>query len=71
MLIKEGLTFRVRADLGCFKEGIIESVFVEIVRGGNRKNEVVGSVYRPPGGELNVFSQEIDHTLWEQALTTI
>ena len=63
LLIKEGLTFRVRTDLGFFKEGVIESVFVEIIRGGNRKNEVIGTIYRPPGGDLTEFSREIDQIL--------
>ena len=63
LLIKEGLIFRERADLGCFKEGIIESVFVEVIRGNNRKNEVIGTVYRPPGGDMTEFNKEVDQIL--------
>ena len=63
LLIKEGLIFRERADLGSFKEGIIESVFVEIIRGNNRRNEVIGTVYRPPGGDMTEFNREVDRIL--------
>ena len=37
-----GLTYKERPDLGIFEEGLFESVFVEIVRGGGRRNDVVG-----------------------------
>ena len=50
VLLRDGLTFRERPDLGTFTEGVFESVFVEIIRGGGRRNDVVGVVYRPPGG---------------------
>ena len=63
LLIKEGLIFRERTDLGCFREGVIESVFVEVIRGNNRKNEIIGTVYRPPGGDMTEFNEEIDQIL--------
>ena len=50
LLLRDGLTYRERTDLGTFEEGFFESVFVEIVRGGGRRNDVVGVIYRPPGG---------------------
>ena len=50
MLVRDGLTFREWPDLGTFTEGEFESLFVEVVRGGGRRNDVVGVVYRPPGG---------------------
>ena len=52
MLVRDGLTYRGRPDLGTFNEGVFESVFVEIVRGGGRRNDIVGVVYRPPRGGL-------------------
>ena len=39
LLIRDGLTYRERPDLGTFDEGVFESVFVEIIRGGGRRNE--------------------------------
>ena len=35
LLVRDGLTYRERSDLGIFIEGEIESLFVEIVRGGD------------------------------------
>ena len=32
---KGGLTYKERPDLGVFEEGLFESVFVEIIRGGD------------------------------------
>ena len=49
LLLKDGLTYRERPDLGTFTEGVFECIFVEIIRGGGRRNDVVGVVYRPPG----------------------
>ena len=63
MLIRDGLTYRVRPDLGTFTEGEFESVFVEIVRGGGRRNDVVGAVYRPPRGDLRGFNDEMARVL--------
>ena len=34
LLVRDGLTYRERPDLGTFTEGEFESFFVEIVRGG-------------------------------------
>ena len=50
LLVRDGLTYRERPDLGTFEEGVFESVFIEIIRGGGRRNDVVGVIYRPPGG---------------------
>ena len=66
LMIKDGLTYRERPDLGTFNEGVFESVFVEIVRGGGRRNDVVGVIYRPPGGsvgEVGLFNTELAKVL--------
>ena len=34
LLVRDGLTYRERPDLGTFTEGVFESVFIEIIRGG-------------------------------------
>ena len=59
LFIKDGLTYRERPDLGTFNEGVFESLFIEVVRGGGRRNDIVGVVYRPPRGELGVFNDEM------------
>ena len=50
LFIRDGLTYRERPDLGTFTEGVFESLFIEVVRGGGRRNDIIGVVYRPPGG---------------------
>ena len=59
LLVKDGLTYRERPDLGVFEEGVFESVFVEIIRGGGRRNDIIGVVYRPPGAGLKGFNTEM------------
>ena len=44
LLLRDGLAYREWLDLGNLDEGVFESVFVEIVRGGGRRNDVVGVV---------------------------
>ena len=63
LLVRDGLTFRERPDLGTFTEGVFESVFVEVIRGGGRRNDIVGVVYRPPGGDVGVFNTEMARVL--------
>ena len=63
VLVKDGLTYRERPDLGTFIEGQFESVFIEVIRGGGCKNEVVGVVYRPPGGSTQGFRDELSRVL--------
>ena len=63
LLLRDGLTYRERPDLGTFNEGVFESVFVEIVRGGGRRNDIVGSIYRPPGGDMGEFNVELARVL--------
>ena len=62
VLIKADQTYRERPDLGTFKEGLFESVFIELVREG-RKNDIIGVVYRPPGGNLVEFNKEMASVL--------
>ena len=59
-LIREGLTYRERGDLGQFIEGEFESIFVEIVRGENKRNEIIGVIYRPPGGDITRFNEHMN-----------
>ena len=63
LLVRDGLTYRERPDLGTFTEGEFESLFIEIVRGGTSRNDIVGVVYRPPGGGVQGFSDEMARIL--------
>ena len=59
LLVREGLTYKERPDLGVFEEGLFESTFVEIIRGGGRRNDVVGAVYRPPGVDMGALMKKL------------
>ena len=52
------MSFIPREDLSVFN-GLVEMVFIEIYCGdlADGKNVIVGEVYRPPGQDLNGFSQ--------------
>ena len=63
MLLRDRLTYRERPDLGTFDEGVFESIFVEIIRSGGRRNDIVGVIYRPPGGDLTRFRTELARVL--------
>ena len=51
LLLKDGLMYWERPDLGTFDEGFFESLFVEIVTGGGCRNDVVG-MYIGHQGEI-------------------
>ena len=36
---------------------------MEIIRGGGRRNDIVGVVYRPPGGDMGGFNDEMARVL--------
>ena len=50
LLVRDGLSYRERPDLGLFIEGVFESMFVELIREGGRRNDVVGLSIGHPGG---------------------
>ena len=56
--IRENIDFKRRCDLDV-NTSFMESIFIEVIRGGGKRNEVVGAVYRPPGGDLASFSQDM------------
>ena len=57
LLVRDGLIYRERPDLGTFIEGVFESVFVEIVRGGGHRNDIVGSLLLTAGAEAIIVCQ--------------
>ena len=38
-------------------------VFVEIIRGGGLRNDIVGAISRPPGGNMVCFNVELAKVL--------
>ena len=57
------MIFKERTDISPFLEGVFESVFVELVSPGEGKKEIIGVIYRPPGGDLPEFNNEIKKML--------
>ena len=62
MFISDDLNFKLRPDLNFNEEGIIESLFVEIITTVGKKI-VVGTIYRPPKGKFEIFETNLSKIL--------
>ena len=64
LLIRDWLTVAERDDI-CVYNSDIESVFVEIDKDQIRssKNIVIGTIYRPPGQNIDNFNFEVNKIL--------
>ena len=60
--ITKDINFNLRRDLNINDENIMESTFVEIIT-PNKKNIVIGVIYRPPNSKFNSFENEINQIL--------
>ena len=60
--ITKDMNFKLRRDLIINDENIMESTFVEIIT-SNKKNIVIGLIYRPPNSKFNLFENEINQIL--------
>ena len=60
--ITKDINFKLRRDLNINNENIMESTFVEIIA-PNKKNIVIGVIYRPPNSKFNLFENEINQIL--------
>ena len=54
LLVCDGIIHKHRRDLDIFDEKIIESVFIETIS-KRRKKIIIGSIYRPPNVNPNLF----------------
>ena len=54
ILVREGIIHKCRRDLDTFDEKVIESVFIESISKSGKKI-IVGSIYRPPNVNPNLF----------------
>mgnify|MGYP002804047169 FL=1 len=57
--ITKDMNFKLRRDLNTNDENIMESTFVEIIT-PNKKNIVIGVIYRPPNSKFDLFENEIN-----------
>ena len=51
--LRSDMTFKRRTDVDIFEEGVLESIFIEVVLKG--ESLFIGVVYRPPGSNLALF----------------
>ncbi len=58
MYVKNGITFKLRDDISLFVEGHLESVFIEVT--SNKKNTVLGEIYRVPGTYEDISLEHLD-----------
>ena len=61
IFIKNAIKFKERQDLSIFDEGKFESIFLEIY--GNKKNLIIGEVYRVPNTNEKDFIESYDSIL--------
>ena len=62
MFISDDINFKLRSDLNINEEGIIESLFIEIIT-ATCKNIIVGTIYRPPNGKFDIFENNLSKIL--------
>jgi exonuclease III len=54
IFISNNLNYKLRTDLNINEDGIVESLFIEIIS-TTGKNIIVGTIYRPPSGNFEMF----------------
>ena len=59
--LRSDMTYKHRTDMDIFEDGVLESVFVEIIDKG--KSFYVGVIYRPPNSDLAKFSSHLNGIL--------
>lgn len=62
MFVNNEIDFKLRHDIGIFDSQIMESVFIELPR-ANETNIIIGTIYRPPNTNIQVFIAELNRVL--------
>ena len=62
LFIGSHLDFKQRTDLDFFNSDILESIFIEIRR-PNLNNIIIGTIYRPPSADAELFVSKLDELL--------
>ncbi len=60
--VSNNLNYKLRTDLDIYQEGIVESIFIEIIS-TKTKNIIIGSIYRPPTGDFEIFENKLSEIL--------
>ena len=61
--VNENLDFKIKKNLSIFKEGKLESLFVEFKMHGKRETIIVGNPNRQPNGNLKEFEHLLEEML--------
>ena len=61
MFISDDINFKLCSDLNIKEEGIIESLFIEIITTAGKN--IVGTIYRPPNGKFDIFENNLSKIL--------
>ena len=60
--ISNNLNYKIQSDLNTKKDGIIETLFIAI-NSTSSKNIILGSIYRPPNGDFEMFENTLNTIL--------
>lgn len=62
LFIRNDTNYKLRNDLSIRDSQTIESIFIEIIR-PNKKNAIIGVLYRPPSSNFQVFMNEVNELM--------
>ena len=60
--IKQGIKYKLRADINISTETTIESIFIELITAVG-KNVIIGVIYRPPNNKIDSFENIMNQIL--------
>ena len=60
--VSNNLNYKLRTDLNIYREGIVESILIEIIS-TTSKNIIIGTIYRPPSGDFEMFENKLSEVL--------
>ena len=62
LYVSNNLNFKIRDDISGLNDGVMETLFIEIIR-PHGKNIIIGAIYRPPSQNVNDFIVNFNEVL--------
>ena len=62
LYVSDNLDFRICIDICAYKDEVMESLFIEIIR-WHERNVIFGIIYRPPNQNVNDFVIRMNNVL--------
>lgn len=59
IFVSKQLNYKLCPDLNITEDGIIESLFIEIIS-KTKKNMIIGTIYRPPSSKFDLFESKLN-----------